>query len=323
MPFHDVSRLLHPGDLLVRNVTRVLPARLLGTRPPAGGTGELLLLEPCADGTWWALARPARRLRVGSVLRVAPDVDVEIVEAASDGQRRVRFPDGTTALEVAQRCGHMPLPPYIRRPASTADRRDYQTVYARIDGSIAAPTAGLHFTETLLQHLQQNGVRMADIVLHVGIGTFEPIRSEDPLQHSMHRESIEIPVDLAQELQRTRDAGGRIVAVGTTVVRVLESLGLWLDDADDARVDLQRSDGVLVGSTALFVHPPHRFRFVDALITNFHLPRSSLLLLVGAFAGMQRLQRAYAHAIEQRFRFFSYGDATFWEKPQGESTHAK
>jgi len=324
--FHDLPQLLRPGDLLVRNVTRVLPARLLGVRPETGGQGELLLLEPQPDGTWWALGRPARRLRMGTTLRLRDGTQVSVVEEGPDGRRRVRFPDGDDALQVAQRCGVMPLPPYIRRAATEQDTSDYQTVYARADGSVAAPTAGLHFSEDLLQRLQARGVGSADVVLHVGLGTFEPIRTVDPLQHRMHHESLEIPVGLPDQLARVRQCGGRIVAVGTTVVRTLESLAVWLSDPEDPRVALQRRGEHLVGTTRIFLHPPHRFQLVDALITNFHLPHSTLLLLVGAFAGMQRLREVYAHAVEQRFRFFSYGDATFWERPAstdgpGEATH--
>jgi len=238
-----------------------------------------------------------------------------VVEEGESGRRRVQFPDSQTAVQVAQRCGAMPLPPYIRRAADAADSEDYQTVYASVDGSIAAPTAGLHFTEELLTALQEQGVEFADVVLHVGLGTFEPVRSADPLQHQMHRESIEIPSDLPARLAQARQRGGRIVAVGTTVVRVLESLALWQDDPSDERVALESRGGVLSGATRIYLHPPYRFRLVDVLITNFHLPRSTLLLLVAAFAGMETWQRAYAHAIDKRFRFFSYGDATFWERP--------
>ena len=315
MLFQDLTRLLRPGDLLVRNVTRVLPARLLGVRPETGGHGELLLVEPAEDGTWWTLARPARRLRTGSQLQLHDGSMLTVVEEGESGRRRVQFPDSQTAVQVAQRCGAMPLPPYIRRAADAADSEDYQTVYASVDGSIAAPTAGLHFTEELLTALQEQGVEFADVVLHVGLGTFEPVRSADPLQHQMHRESIEIPSDLPARLAQARQRGGRIVAVGTTVVRVLESLALWQDDPSDERVALESRGGVLSGATRIYLHPPYRFRLVDVLITNFHLPRSTLLLLVAAFAGMETWQRAYAHAIDKRFRFFSYGDATFWERP--------
>jgi S-adenosylmethionine:tRNA ribosyltransferase-isomerase len=257
MPFHDLIRLLRPGDLLVRNVTRVLPARLTGVRPETGGRAEVLLLEPAAGGTWWALARPARRLRRGCQLRLSDGTRVTIVEEGAAGQRRLQFPSSQSAEQVARRCGEMPLPPYLRRPAAPTDSEDYQTVYARVDGSIAAPTAGLHFTNDLLARLQEQGIDLVDVVLHVGLGTFEPLRGADPLQHSMHRESIEVPADLPARLAKVRASSGRIVAVGTTVARVLESLALWQEDPNDQRVALEPRGAVLSGSTRIFLHPPY------------------------------------------------------------------
>jgi S-adenosylmethionine:tRNA ribosyltransferase-isomerase len=288
-------------------------------RPETGGRAEVLLLEPAAGGTWWALARPARRLRRGCQLRLSDGTRVTIVEEGAAGQRRLQFPSSQSAEQVARRCGEMPLPPYLRRPAAPTDSEDYQTVYARVDGSIAAPTAGLHFTNDLLARLQEQGIDLVDVVLHVGLGTFEPLRGADPLQHSMHRESIEVPADLPARLAKVRASSGRIVAVGTTVARVLESLALWQEDPNDQRVALEPRGAVLSGSTRIFLHPPYEFRLVDILITNFHLPRSTLLLLVAAFAGLDAWKRVYAHAIDKRFRFFSYGDATYWERPNRQS----
>jgi S-adenosylmethionine:tRNA ribosyltransferase-isomerase len=294
--FGDLVSLIPAGDLLVLNSTRVRHARLLGTRP-SGGEAEVLLIHPGAGDTWIAMGRPGSALRPGKQITLAPGVFVETVAVLDDGNRVVRFV-GASAEEAIERYGQLPLPPYIARAPSAVDEERYQTVYARRPGSVAAPTAGLHFTSGLLDRLAAGGVQIADLDLEVGPGTFKPVESEDLHSHVMHAERYEIPSALVRAVAATRAAGGRVWAVGTTVVRALESA------ADEA--------GVLragMSETALFVTPGYRFRVVDHLITNFHLPRSTLLMLVSAFAGFEQTMRAYRHAVAQRYRFYSYGDA--------------
>jgi S-adenosylmethionine:tRNA ribosyltransferase-isomerase len=301
--FRDIATYIGEGDALVLNETRVLRARLLG-RKPTGGRAEVLLLHPAADNagmetdTWTALVRPGAKLRPGAVVEVATDFSVEIGDAEPDGSRtvRLRTPLGTaTALE---RHGRVPLPPYIAREPTDEDAERYQTVYARVPGSVAAPTAGLHFSPGLVGALEDAGVRIARLVLHVGAGTFRPVEVEDPRRHPMHAEWYRVEADAARAINETRDAGRRVWAVGTTVVRTLETL------ADEAgRVEAGE------GRTRLFIRPPWRFRTVDRLLTNFHLPRSTLLMLVAAFAGHDLVMRAYREAIRERYRFYSYGDA--------------
>jgi S-adenosylmethionine:tRNA ribosyltransferase-isomerase len=289
---------LRPGDLLVRNATRVLPARLRG-RKATGGTAEALLLGP-APGTrrFAALVRTGGRLRVGLKLRfegAGLALDAEIAALAEEGRVELAFAEGPSPFAL----GEAPLPPYIRRDAArAADAERYQTVYARVPGAVAAPTAGLHFTPELFEALAARGVAVADLVLHVGLGTFRPVRSEDLAAGRLHAERFELPPETSAAVARTRAAGGRVVAVGTTSARVLETRAL---------------PGGLVaagaGETELLLAPNTRFRVVDALLTNFHLPRSSLLLLVAAFAGRERILEAYADAVARGYRFYSYGDA--------------
>jgi S-adenosylmethionine:tRNA ribosyltransferase-isomerase len=296
--FSDLPDLLRPGDLLVANRSRVFPARLLGTRT-GGGEAEILLLRRLAPADWEALVRPGRRLPPGAVVAVAPGFRVRIEAGAPGPRRRVHFLlDGLDADTAVERHGRVPLPPYIHRADRPADRERYQTVYAREAGSVAAPTAGLHFTPRLLDRLRERGVERAELVLHVGPGTFRPVEVEDVRQHAVAPEPFDIPEDTASALGRAREQGRRVVAVGTTATRALESaLGA------DGRVRAG------AGETELVIVPGFRFRVVDALVTNFHLPRSSLLLLVSAFAGRDRLLAAYAEAVRQRYRFYSYGDA--------------
>jgi S-adenosylmethionine:tRNA ribosyltransferase-isomerase len=296
----ELPDLLSPGDLLVVNRSRVIPARLLGQKTGTGGQAEVLLVRRLPDGCWEALVWPGRRLRPGHEIRVAPDLRVRI-ESESRGEkglRLVRLLGDADDEALVARHGHMPLPPYIARPDRPEDRERYQTVYARETGSVAAPTAGLHFTPELLDRLDARGVRRAEIVLHVGPGTFLPVKVDDVEQHHVPAEPCEVPAATADAIRRARACGGRVVAVGTTTVRTLESAAL---------------EGGLVspgsGETDLVVVPGFRFRVVDALVTNFHLPRSSLLLLVAAFAGREAVLAAYAEAIEERYRFYSYGDA--------------
>ena len=294
--FGDLLSLIPAGDLLVLNSTRVRHARLLGTRP-TGGEAEVLLIHPGADDTWIAMGRPGSAMRPGKRITLGPGVFVETVEVLDDGHRIVRFL-GANAETAIARFGRLPLPPYITHAPGSIDEERYQTVYARREGSVAAPTAGLHFTDALLDRLAAGGVRIADLDLEVGPGTFKPVESEDLSTHVMHAERYEVPRALVRAVADTRAAGGRIWAVGTTVVRALES-------ASDAQGGLRTG----ISETALFVTPGYRFRVVDHLITNFHLPRSTLLMLVSAFAGYERTMSAYRHAVAGRYRFYSYGDA--------------
>jgi S-adenosylmethionine:tRNA ribosyltransferase-isomerase len=307
--FADLPELLRPGDLLVTNRSRVFPARLLGRRP-GGGAAEILLVRRHAEDLWEAMVRPGRRLRPGVVVDVGPGLRVRIEApeagrpAADEGAtpsplRRVRLlPDGIDADTALERHGHVPLPPYIRRADAPSDRERYQTIYAREAGSVAAPTAGLHFTGDLLERLRERGVERAELVLHVGPGTFRPVEAEDVREHRVDPERFTIPEATAAAVDRARAEGRRVVAVGTTATRALESA---LEPGGRLRPG--------EGETDLVIVPGFSFRAVDALVTNFHLPRSSLLLLVSAFGGRERVLRAYAEAVRQRYRFYSYGDA--------------
>jgi S-adenosylmethionine:tRNA ribosyltransferase-isomerase len=286
--------------VVVLNRSRVFPARLLGTRA-GGGQAEVLLVRRCGEDEWEALLRPGRRLRAGSTLVVGDALEVEILKAPdlADGRRRVKLRARAGTLDAALgRLGHIPLPPYIHRADRPEDRDRYQTVYARERGSVAAPTAGLHFTEDVLRRLQERGVGRAELVLHVGPGTFRPVEVDDVRQHAVPPEPFDLPEDAAAAVSRARARGGRVVAVGTTTTRVLESRA-----GEDGSLRPGR------GETGLVIVPGHFFRAVDVLLTNFHLPRSSLLLLVCAFAGRERVLAAYANAIRAGYRFYSYGDA--------------
>lgn len=294
--FSDLPDLIPPGDLVVLNTTRVRPARLLGLRP-GGGPGEVLLIHPSTDGSWVAMGKPGSALRPGKRIRLSAAIEVETVEILDEGYRRVRFVGGTAEEAVAE-LGRMPLPPYITRAAEPADLERYQTVYAEREGSVAAPTAGLHFTPRILADLERSGVGIARIDLEVGPGTFRPVEEEDPARHPMHPEHFEIPGRAAVMIEEARCRGGKVWAVGTTVVRALESA---------AREDGSVQSGP--GDTRLLILPGYRFKVVDRLITNFHLPRSTLIMLVSALAGRERVMAAYGHAVEERYRFYSYGDA--------------
>jgi S-adenosylmethionine:tRNA ribosyltransferase-isomerase len=303
--FRDIIELLHPGDALVINDTRVIPARLLGHKL-SGGQAELLLLEPHASGGWKALARPAKRLPAGTVLRLSSpgraEVSVRIEEVLQDmpGGRRICFLETENETALIEAYGQMPLPPYLRREAGEQDKQDYQTVYARYNGSVAAPTAGLHFTPELLAQLTQQGVILVPLTLHVGLGTFRPVAAADIRAHHMHREVYNLGAEAAEQLNEVRRAGGRIVAVGTTAVRTLETV-------------YREETGfqAAAGETDIFIYPGYTYRAVDALITNFHLPQSTLLMLVAALAGFDQTLRAYRYAVEQGYRFYSYGDAMY------------
>ena len=294
--FADLLDLIPADDLLVLNTTRVRHARFLGQRP-SGAPAEVLLIHPGAGGTWVALGKPGSALKPGKRIEIGPDVFIETVEVLEDGNRLVRFV-GTTAEDAIQRYGRLPLPPYITRAADESDEDRYQTVFADREGSVAAPTAGLHFTPALLDALRRKGVRMGTLDLEVGPGTFKPVESDDLSAHTMHPEQFSIPIELADAIATTRRTGRHVWAVGTTVVRALESVA-----QEDGRV----RPGP--GETRLFITPGFRFRAVDHLVTNFHLPRSTLLMLVSAFAGTETTRAAYRHAVAERYRFYSYGDA--------------
>lgn len=296
--FSDITRHLYPGDILVRNTTRVIPARLFGTRPDTGGKMEFLLLKRLDAHRWECLVRPGRRAKPGLTYVVSDALSATICEPTDAGGRVVRFAYDGVFEEILDRVGEMPLPPYITQRLSERER--YQTVYARENGSAAAPTAGLHFTEALLDTLRANGVLIADVLLHVGLGTFRPVSAENVEEHHMHSEYFEVSESAAAAINAARAAGGRIVSVGTTSCRTLESV----TDADGI-VHAQS------GWTDIFITPGYRFKAVDALITNFHLPESTLLMLVSALCSREEMLSVYAHAVQERYRFFSFGDAMF------------
>jgi len=297
--FRDLPSYLRPGDLLVLNNTRVMPARLLGRREGGEGEAELLLHSPTSEGDWIALVRPSKRFKPGMRFFGEGGVTVRVEEDLGEGHRRVVLESPEDWTAAMERAGAMPLPPYIRRKADAEDAKSYQTVFAREDGAVAAPTAGLHFSDAVLEDLESLGIDRGELTLHVGPGTFLPVRENDFSKHRMHAERIELSAALRRKIDRTREAGGSVLAVGTTVVRALESLS---DEAWAGGEDHQ-------GETRLFVHPPYKFKRVDALLTNFHLPRSTLLMLVSALAGREAMLAAYEHAVREKYRFYSYGDA--------------
>ncbi|MGQ0813020.1 MAG: tRNA preQ1(34) S-adenosylmethionine ribosyltransferase-isomerase QueA [Gemmatimonadota bacterium] len=304
--FRDLIEYFEAGDALVLNETKVFPARLLGTRA-SGAEAEVLLLTPetatdteaeAETKTWRALVRPGAKLKPGKRVFISDDLSVEIIDSTPDGGRIVRLHTSLPVPEALQRYGRMPLPPYIDRDADATDRERYQTVYARAHGSVAAPTAGLHFTQEMLERIAAKGVAVVRIVLHVGVGTFRPVDVEEPAAHVMHSEYYQVSDPAVQAIRTVQARKGKVWAVGTTVVRTLESI---------ADVDGNVRSGS--GSTALFIRPGYQFKVVDRLITNFHLPRSTLLMLVAAFGGYDLVMRAYRVAIESDYRFYSYGDA--------------
>jgi S-adenosylmethionine:tRNA ribosyltransferase-isomerase len=305
--FSDFPRLLRPGDVLVLNETRVIKARLIGTRANGGGAAEILLLRPTDreryDGTartFEALVRPGRRLRAGARVRFGDVAVAEILSVAPGGVRTVRFECDGSLDTVLERFGRMPLPPYVGRGDAARDAR-YQTIFGRVPGSVAAPTASLHFTEATFAALAERGVEVVPLVLDVGLGTFKPIETGSIDAHHMHSEHYEIPAETAHAIAAARRTGRRVIAAGTTALRALESA------AEEGGVRAGR------GETNLFITPGFAFRIADALLTNFHLPASTLLVLVSAFAGYERTRAAYAHAIAERYRFYSFGDAIFIE----------
>ncbi|HYT05884.1 MAG TPA: tRNA preQ1(34) S-adenosylmethionine ribosyltransferase-isomerase QueA [Gemmatimonadales bacterium] len=301
--FRDVGNLVAPADVLVLNLSRVIPARLRGMREAGsgmrgGGKAELLLVRELPDGTWLAMGHPGGKLKPGRRVTFGDESAVEIVERLGGGLRRVCFVGLLDARATLARYGEVPLPPYIRRPPRAEDRERYQTVYAAHDGSVAAPTAGLHFTPELLAGLRARGVATAELDLHVGPGTFKPVETDDLTHHAMHAEPYALSERAAALINGRREAGGRVWAVGTTVVRTLETCA-------DGRGGIRPG----AGETRAFIYPPYTFRAVDRLLTNFHLPRSTLLMLVCAFGGYENVMRAYRAAIAEGYRFYSYGDA--------------
>ncbi len=298
--FTDLIDYMEAGDTLVLNRTRVIPARLFGYKP-TGGKVEILLLRKIGD-KWETLVQPAKRLKTGSIINFSgSDTRAEIIqELDMRGGRLIRFQDCTDEDSFINNTGHIPLPPYINRNDENLDKDRYQTIYANANGSSAAPTAGLHFTDRLIKRIHDKGINTATLVLHVGLGTFRPVYSQDIRKHDMHYEYYQIDADTADLLNRTRDSGNNIIAVGTTVVRTLETM-----------YDEKHGFSAGEGETNKFIYPGYDIKSIDSLITNFHLPGSSLLMLVAAFAGFTYTMAAYKHAVENRYRFFSYGDAMY------------
>ena len=294
--FYELPSFLSPGDLLVFNDTKVIPARLFAMKEGGSTRIEVFLLKQLSGSSWECLVRPGKRVKPGIKLLFEKGVTGKVLETTAAGGRIIEFPGEFDFREWLSRVGQTPLPPYITETLTDPDR--YQTVYAKAEGSVAAPTAGLHFTEGLLQELTERGVKTGFLTLHVGLGTFRPVQTERVEEHLMHSEFFMLPPSLVEQIGATKKAGNRVIAVGTTVVRVLES------QAD--------SDGRLKagsGETAIFIYPGFQFKVIDGLITNFHLPRSTLLMLVSAFAGREFILESYAHAVKNKYRFFSFGDA--------------
>ena len=297
--FYDLPDFLRPGDCLILNNSRVLPARLVGQRLPGGGICEVLLLNDKGDKVWECLVRPGRKLRKGTRLTFGNgELTAEIVEQLEEGGRLIRFDYEGIFLETLERLGKMPLPPYIKEELQDQER--YQTVYSKVLGSAAAPTAGLHFTPELLDIIQKKGVRIGYVTLHVGLGTFRPVKEDAIEDHPMHSEYCTIPQETADLINETRASGGRCICVGTTSCRTLES---WA--ADDGHMEARS------GWTDIYIYPGYKFKVMDGLVTNFHLPESTLIMLVSAFAGREHVLAAYAEAVRERYRFFSFGDAMF------------
>ncbi len=295
--FYDLEGLLNPGDCLILNDSRVLPARLYGKKKDTGASVELLLLHPLGNDRWEVLAGPGRRAKPGNVLVFGDGrLEAEVIDVVEEGNRVVEFRYDGGFYQLLEQIGEMPLPHYITHHLADSER--YQTVYSRELGSAAAPTAGLHFTPELLERLRKKGVEIGFVTLHVGLGTFRPVKEENITDHKMHSEHYELSPETAALINRTKAGGGRVIAVGTTSCRTLESIGM--------------TDGKIMpaeGWTDIFIYPGYRFQVLDGLLTNFHLPESTLIMLVSAFAGYEHTMTAYAHAVKERYRFFSFGDA--------------
>lgn len=299
--FYDILEYLEAGDCLVLNDSRVLPARIFGEKRDTGAHVEFLLIKRIKGDTWETMVRPGRRLKPGDVVEFKEDFSAEILDYGPDGTRIVQFVYQGVFMERLEEIGTMPLPPYIERPAEDADKETYQTVYSCHDGSVAAPTAGLHFTKELLAKAEEKGVKLAYVTLHVGIGTFRPVKMEDVEDHSMHFEEYSVSKEAAEIINETKKQGGRVIAVGTTSVRTVESAAVRGDDQWVVKPGQE--------STDIFIYPGYEFRIIDNLITNFHLPKSTLLMLISALYDRERILEAYQEAIAQKYRFFSYGDA--------------
>ena len=297
--FHDIIDYLHEGDCLVINNTKVIPARLIGEREGTGGKVEVLLLKRKTDNVWETLVKPGKKARPGMRLSFGGGLlHAEVQEVVDEGNRLIRFEYEGIFEEILDQLGQMPLPPYITHQLK--DKNRYQTVYAKYEGSAAAPTAGLHFTEELLQQIQEKGVKIARVTLHVGLGTFRPVKVDDVTQHHMHTEFYHVSQDAADIINETKKQGGRVICVGTTSCRTIES-------AADGQGVVQATEG----DTDIFIYPGYQFKVLDCLITNFHLPESTLLMLVSALAGKENIMAAYKEAVEMKYRFFSFGDAMF------------
>ena len=297
--FYELPDFLRPGDCLILNNSRVLPARLVGQRLPGGGICEVLLLNDRGDKVWECLVRPGRKLRKGTRLSFGNgELTAEIVEQLEEGGRLIRFDYEGIFLETLERLGKMPLPPYIKEELQDQER--YQTVYSKVLGSAAAPTAGLHFTPELLEKIRAKGVKIGYVTLHVGLGTFRPVKEDTIEDHPMHSEYCTIPQETADLINETRKGGGRCICVGTTSCRTLES---WA--AEDGHMEAKS------GWTNIYIYPGYRFKVMDGLVTNFHLPESTLIMLVSAFAGREHVLAAYEEAVREKYRFFSFGDAMF------------
>lgn len=297
--FRDIIDYLNPGDCLVINDTKVIPARLMGVKEDTGAAIEVLLLKRNADDIWECLVKPGKKARTGARIVFGEGLLVgEIVDVIEDGNRMIKFHYEGIFEEILDKLGQMPLPPYITHKLQ--DKNRYQTVYARNEGSAAAPTAGLHFTKELLDKIKEKGVNVVSITLHVGLGTFRPVKVDKIEEHHMHTESYNISKEAADTINRTRAAGGRVIAVGTTSCRTLESAA-----ADDGTIPARSGD------TDIFIYPGYKFKAIDCLITNFHLPESTLIMLVSALAGRDNIMNAYETAVKERYRFFSFGDAMF------------
>ncbi len=297
--FYDIIEYLQAGDCLVVNNTKVIPARLLGTREETGGAVEILLLKRKEERVWESLVKPGKKAKIGTRIQFGEGLLTgEVTDIVEEGNRLIRFEYEGIFEEILDQLGQMPLPPYIKHQLT--DKNRYQTVYARYDGSAAAPTAGLHFTEELLERIREKGIRIAEVTLHVGLGTFRPVKVDNVLEHHMHSEFYMLEEEAAHIINETKAAGGRVISVGTTSTRTIESV------ADE-------TGHVPAGSgwTDIFIYPGYRFKTIDGLITNFHLPQSTLIMLVSAFADRETVLRAYQEAVNEKYRFFSFGDAMF------------
>ncbi len=296
--FTDLIDYLDEGDTLVLNDTKVIPARIIGHKPDTGAVIEVLMLKDLGDDVWECLTKPAKRIKEGTIVKFSDELSCECIYVGEDGIRHYKFIYEGILLEILDKLGDMPLPPYITEKLDDKDR--YQTVYAKNPGSAAAPTAGLHFTKEVLDKIKAKGVNVAYVTLHVGLGTFRPVSVDDVTKHDMHSEYYEMSEEVADLLNKTRDKGNRIIAVGTTSTRVLESV------ADETGHFKKAS-----GNTKIFIYPGYKFKGIDALLTNFHLPKSTLIMLISALAGKENVLNAYNHAVEEKYRFFSFGDCMF------------